>query len=73
MILYIDDLPKELRKVDDFDVVMKDGTSPVIVKYQIVGEVSSGNTTPIYGMFPQVIDPDEVYSVIINGYEIVIS
>ncbi len=70
MILYIEDLPAERRVIEDFDIIMKDGTLPDIKKYQIIGGVPRGNTTPIFGMFPQVIDPENVKSVVVNGIEI---
>jgi len=70
VILYIDDLPKELRKIDDFNIIMKDGSSPEIIKYQIVGDIPNGDITPIYGMFPQIIDPSEIKSISVNGIEI---
>lgn len=67
MIIYIRDLPPEARYVDDFDLIMKDGSSPEIIKYQIIGDLKNSNTTPIYGLFPQVIDPSMVKGILVNG------
>ena len=72
IIIYIENLPEELRKIEDFEIIMNDGSSPEILKYQIIGDIPSGDTTPIYGMFPQIIDPEEVKSIVVNGVEILI-
>ncbi len=70
IILYIEGLPRELRRIDDFGLIMKDGSSPDIVKYQLIGDVPAGDVTPIYGMFPQIIDPGEIRSITVDGIEI---
>lgn len=67
VIIYIDDLPADARYVDDFDIIMQDGSIPEIIKYQNVGTFDSNKTTAIYGMFPEIIDPMNVKSVSVNG------
>lgn len=70
VIIDIDGLPPENRLVEDFGVIMRDGSSPDLAKYQHVGTsaVSAAEkTTSVYGVFRSVIEPQDVEAVSVNG------
>ncbi|MBE6540871.1 MAG: DUF4179 domain-containing protein [Ruminococcaceae bacterium] len=70
IIIYVDGLPEEMRRLDDFDVILTDGEKADLSKYQVVGDIPSGSTTPIFSQCNTLIDPEDVKCIIVNGVEI---
>ncbi len=67
VIIRVEGLPPDARYLEEYGVTMRDGSEPEIERYQIVGGFSSDTETEIYGLFPQVIDPDDVAGFTVNG------
>lgn len=69
IMISVEGLPDDDLSLDEFSVILNDGSEPEIIRYQYLGNGGGKEkkVISIYGKFRKVIDEKNVYAVSING------